>query len=236
MKRLFVLCSFVTIFVLGSVMSGLADPVEEALTKAFPSLNFDSLKPTPINGIYEVVTGTKIVYFVPQTDNLILGEIIDKNGNNITAARRDAIVIAKAASLPLDKAVKIGSGEISVIEFTDPDCPYCRKAAAFFQARPDVKRYVFFLPLPFHPDAERKVRYIFCSGDRAKTYEDAMKGKLDDGKYEVCKNADVDEMVKLHKKLAGMMGVTGTPFFIINGHIVVAGADIPRIEAALKQE
>lgn len=236
MKRLFVLCCFVTIFLLGSIMPGLAGPVEEALTKNFPSLKFDSINPTSIKGIYEVVTGTKIVYFAPETGNLILGEIIDGNGNNITAARRNAIVIGKAGSLPLDKAVKIGGGETSVIEFTDPDCPYCRKAAAFLQTRTDVKRYVFFLPLPFHPDAERKVRYIFCSGDRAKTYEDAMKGKLDDGKYEVCNNPDVDEMVKLHKKLATMMGVTGTPFFIVNGRVVVAGADIPRIEAALSEK
>jgi thiol:disulfide interchange protein DsbC len=37
-----------------------------------------------------------------------------------------------AETLDLDKALRIGTGKTTVIEFTDPDCPYCRKAYQYF--------------------------------------------------------------------------------------------------------
>ena len=59
-----------------------------------------------------------------------------------------------------------------------------------------------------------------------------MTGKLDDMKFKVCKDASVDKLVKTHKDVAAQLGVTGTPFFFINGRPVV-GADIPMIERLL---
>ena len=42
------------------------------------------------------------------------------------------MIVLTAASawgetLNLDKALKIGTGKTTIIEFTDPDCPYCRQ-------------------------------------------------------------------------------------------------------------
>jgi thiol:disulfide interchange protein DsbC len=119
------------------------------------------------------------------------------------------------------------------VEFTDPDCPYCRKASEFLEQKKDATRYIFFLPLPMHPDAENKVKYIFCAEDKAKAYEDAMKGKLDNQKYEKCDKPEAVELLKFHKDLAGKMGINGTPFFIINGKKAITGANTPEIEAAL---
>jgi len=52
-------------------------------------------------------------------------------------------VSAAAADLDLSKALVIGNGPKTVIEFTDPDCPFCRKAASYFANRTDVTKYVF---------------------------------------------------------------------------------------------
>jgi thiol:disulfide interchange protein DsbC len=236
MKKSFILfCCIASGLIFCAVTSGFAQTVEENLKSSFPKLKFEAVNPTPITGLYEVVSGTNIAYFAPATGNLIFGEMIDKNGRNVTTDRVNTIVVAKAKTLPLDKAVVVGKGNSTVIEFTDPDCPYCRSASSFLAGKTDVKRFIFFIPLPMHKDAERKVRYVFCSADREKAYEDAMKGKLDDEKYEVCKKTDVDELVALHKELAGKMGVTGTPFFVVNGQ-VIPGADMARIEAALAQK
>ena len=76
-----------------------------------------------------------------------------------------------------------------MIEITDPDCTYCRQASAYLSARNDVTRYVFFFPLPIHPNAEAKIRHIFCAADRARAYEEAMAGKLDDMKFKPCDDA-----------------------------------------------
>jgi len=207
--------------------------IEEIFKKVFPGVPFDSIKPTDIKGVYEVSKGSEVIYFIPDPGYLFVGDIIGKEGKSLTEVRKGELVVEKAKNLPLEKAVKIGSGKNTIIEFTDPDCPYCRKASEFLEQKKDVTRYIFFFPLPMHPDAENKIKHIFCSEDKAKAYEDAMKGKFDDQKYEKCDKPEAAELLKLHKELAGKMGVNGTPFFIINGKKSVVGANTPEIEAAL---
>jgi thiol:disulfide interchange protein DsbC len=86
-----------------------------------------------------------------------------------------------------------------------------------------------------HPDALNKVRYILCQKDRGKAYDEVMKGKIDGQKYQTCKNAEVDELIKIHESEGAKLSVSSTPFFIIDGK-VVAGADIPKIETLLKEK
>ena len=174
--------------VLVSVICGnlRAETVEQTLTREFPGADFDSIKPIDIKGMYEIVKGSDVIYFVPDPGYLIVGDIYDKEGRNVTEERKGQLFAESAKNLPFEKAVKIGSGKNIVIEFTDPDCSYCRTASAFLSKRKDVTRYIFFFPLPMHEDAENKIKYIFCASDRAKAYEDAMQGKLDDKKYEKC--------------------------------------------------
>ncbi len=232
-----------SILVLAVLLSGLfaagclcAEPYEDAFKKAYPQISFDSMKPTDIKGIYEVVKGGEIIYFLEEPCLLFVGEIVDKTGKSLTEERRGEIFLSNAKGLPLDKAVKVGSGKNSVIEFTDPDCPYCRRASAFLDSRKDVTRYVFFFPIPSHRDAENKIKYIFCSADRAKAYEEAMKGKLDIQKYAACKTKEAADLLALHKEAGMRIGVNGTPMFIINGKKVIIGANFPAIEAALQAE
>jgi thiol:disulfide interchange protein DsbC len=210
-----------------------SEKIEDTFKKAFPRVPFDTIKPTDIKGIYEVTRGSELVYFIANPGYLFVGDLVNKEGKSLTEERKGELSAAKAKDLPLDKAIKIGSGKNTIVEFTDPDCPYCRQASAFLEQKKDVTRYIFFIPLPMHPDAENKVKYIFCSEDRAKAYEDAMKGKFDDQKYEKCDKPEAVELLKLHKELAGKMGINGTPFFIINGKKSVVGANTPEIEAAL---
>lgn len=236
MKKGIVVYILVGMFIFGLAAYGFAETVEETLKKTFPNFRFDSINPTDIKGLYEVVLGGEIAYFAPEAGYLILfGQIIGKDGINVTENRKIGMFLTKAKNLSLEKAVKIGNGKTAVIEFTDPDCPYCRKASSFFSQRNDVTRYVFFLPLPFHKDAENKVKYIFCSEDKTKAYEEAMSGRLDNQKYEVCKRQDVDDLLKFHKETVARMGINSTPFFIINNK-TISGADILKIEEALKEK
>jgi len=213
----------------------ISETVEENFKKLFPNIPVDSIGPTEIKGIYEIVSQNQIGYFAPEPGYLILGEMIDRNGTNVTAKRRNETIAAKSKDLPLNKALKIGSGKNTILEFTDPDCPYCRKASSFLSQKTDVTRYVFFLPLPMHKDAENKVKYIFCSNDKAKAYEEAMQGKLDNQKYEICKKQEVDDLVSIHKEASKKMGVNSTPFFIVNGK-PISGANTPEIDKALQQQ
>ncbi len=206
---------------------------EESLKKSFPDLVFDAIRPSPVKGLYEVAAGAQIYYYSPEADVLVIGEMITPDRRNLTRERKLEMISAKMKGLPLEKAVKIGSGKNQVIEFSDPDCSFCRKAFEFLAKREDITKYVFFFPLS--PQSENKIRHILCAADRAKAYKDAYSGKLDNGKLEICNDTKVEETLKIHREAGAKLGIEGTPFFFINGK-AVSGANLPLIENLLKEK
>lgn len=137
-----------------------------------------------------------------------------------------------AATLDVSKSITIGSGAKTVVEFTDPDCPFCRKASKYFEGRSDVTRHVFFYPLPRHPKAKEKAQYVLSQMDRASAYREVMSGKMDAlQKFDGITPMGIkqqEEQVEIAKKNK----VNSTPTFFINGRIIV-GFDQKKIEAAL---
>ncbi|MBA4396474.1 MAG: protein-disulfide isomerase [Syntrophus sp. (in: bacteria)] len=219
--------------------AALALSPQESLKKNFPMIAVDTVTPSNIPGLYEVTAGSQIFYYAPDAECIVGGPIVMKGGRNLTEERLEALeqirllaIGKKLKDIKLENALKIGSGKNTVIEITDPDCTYCRKAAQFFQERTDVTKYIFFFPLPMNKDAEPKIRYILCAKDKAKAYQEAMSGKLDDMKFQVCNDSGVDAQIKGHTEAATQIGVTGTPLFFINGRPVM-GANIPLIEKLL---
>lgn len=231
-KAILTLCVLMVIMIVAPLQA--ATP-EESFRKSFPKFTLDSITPTAVPGVYEIVVQGKIGYYAPGPEYIFTGVIITADGRNLTQERTMEIQGRKFKDLPLEKALKIGNGPHTVIEITDPDCPFCRKASDFFSKRNDVTRHIFFYPIPsLHPNAEAKILQILCAKDRAKAYEEAMAGKLDDMKFTPCKNEEADNLLKTHKEIGDRVGVagTGTPLFLINGQ-VVNGANIPVIEKIL---
>lgn len=139
---------------------------------------------------------------------------------------------ACAADLDFTKSITIGNGPKTVVEFTDPDCPYCRKASKYFEGRSDVTRHIFFYPLPRHMKAKEKAQYVLSQTDRATAYRAVMSGRMDNiPKLEGITSKGVklqEEQMEIAKKHK----VNSTPTFMINGRIVV-GFDLKKIEEAL---
>jgi thiol:disulfide interchange protein DsbC len=138
---------------------------------------------------------------------------------------------AVAAGIDTSKSITIGSGAKIVFEFTDPDCPFCRKASQYFDGRTDVTRHIFFYPLRNHPRAKEKARFILSMPDKAKAYHDVMSGRMDAAPP----LATTPEGIKLQEEqleIAKRFKVDSTPTFMINGRII-AGFDQKKIDEAL---
>ncbi|MBL0226017.1 MAG: thioredoxin fold domain-containing protein [Geobacteraceae bacterium] len=138
---------------------------------------------------------------------------------------------ATAAEIDFSKAITIGSGPKTVVEFTDPDCPYCRQASKYFEGRTDVTRHVFFYPLAKHIKAKEKIQFVLSVPDKVRAYHDVMSGRLDT----VPIPSPTSEGAKLqeqHFEIAKKSKVDSTPTFIINGRII-EGFDLKRIEETL---
>jgi thiol:disulfide interchange protein DsbC len=204
---------------------------EAALRSAFPQVKFDAMTPSDIPGVYEVAVGQNIFYFYPDKELILTGEIIGKDLKNRTAERKGALAAKAVQSLPLEKAVKVGDGKHVVVEFTDPDCPYCRKAFEYFAKRSDVTQYIFFSALA-HPGAITKIEYILGAENKAAAYDAMMLGQEIPADAKPATPA-TKALAQEHLALARKVGIQGTPTFFVKGQQVI-GADQSRLDELLK--
>ena len=206
-----------------------------AKIKEVTSINVESVEKSPIEGIYEIVAnkGSIVFYYAPKSELIIFGEIYDKNKKSLTQEKRDQLQANKLTDIPLDKAIKIGTGKNKVIEFTDPDCPYCRQAAQYFKNK-NVTKYVYLTPITqLHPKAEEKAKYILVAEDKVKAYYEVMSGAKDkDDLSSQKKSKEVNDMYQAQQSIGNKIGITGTPAFWINGKYM-PGANIKMFDTLL---
>ncbi len=208
------------------------DEIAKRLKSTFPNFDVESVQETPVKGIYEVVgTGGQIIYYHPD-GYVFFGELWTTTGKSITGERRQELMAKKIESLPLDKAVKVGTGKNKVITFTDPECPFCQKVYQFMSKRKDVTEYLFFLP--FHNGSQEKISYLLCSKNKEKAYHEIMStpGKNFKVSPECLESAK--STINFYTETANKLGVRGTPFLVVNGQPVY-GANIPLIESLLNK-
>jgi thiol:disulfide interchange protein DsbC len=207
---------------------------EEQFKKSFSKNTYETFAETSIKGVYEVYNGRQVYYYLQEGDVILLGNIISKDGKNLTQESNTKRMTSQLTKLSLDKALKIGNGKKKVVKFTDPNCLYCRRAFEFFDKRKDdVTLYVFFLSLS--QDSANKIQHILCAQDKTKAYDDVLGGKLDgNAQLNLCKDKNVEELIKAHGETSAKMGVRATPLFYIKGQIV-SGFDQPAIEKLLTE-
>ena len=231
MKQIFMVILSVLLIFSASSMANSSSP-EEMFKKSFPNRSFETISPTAIKGIYEIYTGNQLFYYAPDSEILIYGNIVTKEGYSLTRESFLKKMAVKMSQLPLESALKISDGKNVIVEFIDPDCFHCRESYKFFSQRKDVTIYAFFYPLS--PASEKKIRHILCAKDQLKAYDEAMSGKLDNNaKLNVCTDKKAEDSLKLYKKLAAQIGITSTPFFYIKGQ-AIAGFEAPVFEQLLK--
>ncbi len=207
-----------------------ADPQpQEVLKKLFPKLKYTSIGKTDIDGLYEVATDGKIIYFHPKTGYLFIGDIVNNEGRSLTQEKMAAERFKLLTRDDLKKAIKVGNGRNTVIEVTDPDCSFCRKMHAYWESRHDVTRYIFFKPLDIHPDAVKKATYVLSADDTEKALFEVYSGQLDSKRDVLDRKYDDKGRLQAQRAVADKLEVNSTPTFWVNGKFV-NGANIPLIE------
>lgn len=133
--------------------------------------------------------------------------------------------------IPLDKAIKIGSGPRVVIEFSDPDCFFSRRMVIYWNLRRDVTRYVFLVAMKNHPDAPQKARYILTAADPVAAYGEVFAGRIDFDEKRLEYHYDDHGLFELHRQVANRVPIKSTPTYIIDGTVIEGTrlADIERI-------
>lgn len=218
-------------------LSVAARAAEAQLHQSFANLQFEEFGPAPVTGpLFQASAGGRILYYAPQSDHLMFATIYDRNGVNLTALAQDASARKKLDALDPNQALTIGPPDApTVIEFTDPDCPYCRALDRFWAAKAaegkPVRRQIYFVS-GIHADAASKAEHILCSKDQAGAFRATYAGDAPKP-LATCKEGAA--LVARNAEAVKAMGISGTPTLILDGR-VISGFQQAEIEAWLDEK
>lgn len=218
-------------------LSVAVEQAQAQLQQTFTNLQFEDFGPSPVKGpIYQASAGGRIVYYAPDSEHILFAAVYDRNGINVTALAQDATARKKLAGIDTSKALALGpTSAPTVIEFTDPDCPYCRALDRFWAAKAaegkPVRRLIFFVS-GIHPEAAAKAEHIHCSADKEQAFKAIYAGAAPDLLLTCAGGA---ARVKADAEIVKRIGVSGTPTIIADGKLI-SGFQQAELEAFLNEQ
>ena len=193
--------------------------IKRSMAKSMPSVKIDSVKPSEVKGLYEVIVGANIFYVSGDGKYLLQGRLVD------VATRKD-LTEEKLSNTRKQAIEKVGQDNMIVFKskikkytvsvFTDIDCGYCRKLHSEidqYLAQGITIQYLFFPRTGKDSDSYNKAVSVWCADDRNAALTAAKKDQKVPAK--TCDNP-VDE----HMQLGADFDVKGTPMIVSeNGNI-----------------
>lgn len=200
-----------------------AQSAEEVIRDALKNFPVQSVEPSPIAGMYEVVIGGQVVYFSGDMKYQFSGDIVDyERSINLTEKTRNTLN-AKVfndmdkgdylAFKPKDKTEHV----INV--FTDVDCGYCRKLHSEvpqLNAKGIEVRYFLYPRAGSQSRSARTLESIWCADDQQEAMNRAKTGRSIESKR--CNNP-VDQ----HIALGAQVGLRGTPLIFTGRGTRISG-------------
>ena len=151
--------------------------IRKTLAERIPQMGkIDEVRPTAMQGLYEVRIGTDVFYTDAKGNYVIQGELIDtKARRNLTEDRINKLTAVDFSELPLKDAFTIvrGDGKRKVAVFEDPNCGYCKRFERDLQNVDNITVYLFLYPI-LSPDSAEKSRNVWCAKDRVAAWQDMM--------------------------------------------------------------
>jgi len=217
----------------------LAKVTELRIIKDFLGHQVKLLEAKDLGQLYEVVAAPsgseKQVFYVTKDGAYIIfgGNLYNREKENLTKERLEQINKVDISKLPLQDAIVIkrGNGEKKLIEFTDVDCPYCRKANDWLKTQTDYTLYVFLYPLDMHPKAREKSIRILCDKDPAAAFELVQT----DQELTADKCEMGEKTLQKHQSVATEVGLSGTPVFVTENGSRITGFAQKSIEGYLRK-
>jgi thiol:disulfide interchange protein DsbC len=194
----------------------------------------DSIEPSPIEGIYEVMIGPQLFYVSKDGDYLMTGKMYD-------IASREDLTTSKVSKAKAKAVEDIGEENMVIFApekykhtisvFTDIDCGYCRKLHNEIQQYNDLGirvRYLMFPRAGVGSPSYDKAVSVWCADDRKEAMTLSKAGKTIEQK--TCENP-----VKAHMDVGKLVGVQGTPAIVLpSGEMMPGYLPAARMSAMLE--
>lgn len=221
--KFFTLLLFVSSLLMTFTVSAEVDNTEklkQALAKSMPNVKVSRITETPIEGMYEVIVGTQVVYMSVDARYMIEGDLFDLNTKrNMSEEAKSVIRLAAIEKLGADKMLVYKPEKVknTVTVVTDIDCPYCRRLHSEIPdyIKNDIQVRYIFMPLKGAADMKKTVS-VWCAEDQQRALDTAKSG----GKVE---EKTCDNPIKEHLALARELGVRGTPAILLEDGRLLPG-------------
>lgn len=161
-----------------------------------------------------------------------------------------------------DPSIGPDNAPITIIEFSDYQCPYCevwynQVYKQLLAAYPDQIRFVYRdLPLPMHPEAIPAAEAANCAGEQNAywKYHDALFGQqyglnraayehyasdlgLDAKTFAACLDSHrYKSEIQADAADAARVGISGTPSFVVNGRVLIGALPLADFKAVIDEE
>ncbi len=182
-----------------------------------------SVKPSAIDGLYEVAVGGQIIYLTADGEKIISGDIYDlKTKKSITEGASNKLRKAMLATVAdADKIIyKAKNEKHKVTIFTDVSCPYCTKIHNAVPKFNDLGITVEYLAFPragIGSKTAKKMQRVWCAENRTVALTDAkVKNKFP---TKSCKGKQVAQQYKLGEQI----GIRATPTMVLSDGEVLPG-------------
>ena len=211
------------------------EKIRSSLAVLLPGLSPDAILSTPIEGLYEVTFGTRIVYITADGRYLIQGKVVDlETRTEITEQRLSKLKQAALAEIGEDRMVIYGPDDPrhTITVFTDIDCGFCRKLHSEMKTYNEQGiqiRYLFYPRAGIGSESYDKAVSVWCADDRKTAMDTAKAGKAIPARK--CENP-----VAEHHALGQAMRIQGTPALVLDdGEILPGYVPADKLRRALDQ-
>ncbi len=209
-------------------------------------VNVKSVKQSPARGLHELLVekdGKQGILFVDYgKKHIIQGAVFSADSLRPAIAHEKELPQPKEvsfidpATIPAHHAVVMGNPKASkkLFVFTDPDCPYCRKAhlelVKLASMTTDLAIHIMLYPLPMHPAAFDKSRTILESR-KLDLLDKAFEGKELPKPSKDSSRTAVEAIVSF----ANANGISGTPTMVLpDGRVQVGLPDAETLKKMLE--
>jgi len=223
------------LLVVGSVLAAPEDSIRAALTKAVPDIKIQSIEPSPVKGLYEVLVGTQLMYVTGDGRYFVDGRIVDlANHEDVTeprlsGARKRAVDGVGESQMVIFEPA--GEAKHTVTVFTDIECGYCRKLhsqIADYGKEGIRVRYIFYPRAGKGSPAYKEAISVWCAGDAA-----ARRTALTAAKSgQSIEEKTCDNPVDRHMAVGEDLGLRGTPAIVTETGELIPGYVEPKRLAA----
>jgi thiol:disulfide interchange protein DsbC len=178
---------------------------------------------SPMEGVYQVDLGDRIVFVSKAGDHLLLGDVFDTQRRvSLSEEIKQTKALAIIDEIPESEMIVFAPAETkrTITVYTDVDCPYCRKLHKEVPTLVEngVKvRYLWFPRSGINTPSYDKAVSIWCADDQLSAMDDAkLNNKI--------VNASCDPNPVSSQYNSGQrVGVRGTPTIVVDDGTIIGG-------------